>query len=78
MRTNKQSLLNEKERNLKSIAYHNAHIKRLTSRNEEIEAEIVSIKNSEYGEILQEYNLEPEQLRILLDKLKRKEKTDEK
>lgn len=74
MRTNKQTLLNEKERNLKSIAYHNAHIKRLTSRNEEIDAEIISIKNSEYGEILQEYNLEPEQLKSLLENLKRKGK----
>ena len=78
MRKSKQTLLKEKENNLKSIAYHTEHIKKLTSRNEEIDAQIVAIKNSEYGEILEAYNLEPEQLRLLLDKLKRKEKTDEK
>lgn len=78
MRKTKQALLKEKENNLKSIAYHTEHIKKLTSRNEEIDAQIIAIRNSEYGEILEAYNLEPEQLKVLLEKLKRKEKTDEK
>ncbi len=78
MRKNKEILKNEKERNLKAIAFHSEHVRKLTARNEEIDAEIKSIKNSEYGEILEARNIEPEQLIILLDNLNKKGKTDEK
>ena len=77
MKSKKDNLLEEKERNLKMISFHSKHLKRLEERNEAIDAEVESIKFREYGEIAEAFDLEPEQLAALLNSLKRKEKTDE-
>lgn len=77
MKSKKENLLEEKERNLKMISFHSKHLKRLEERNEVIDAEVESIKFREYGEVAEAFNLEPEQLAELLNSLKRKEKTDE-
>ena len=77
MKSKKENLLEEKERNLKMISFHSKHLKRLEERNEVIDAEVESIKFREYGEVAKAFNLEPEQLAELLNSLKRKEKTDE-
>ena len=77
MKSKKENLLDEKERNLKMISFHSKHLKRLEERNEVIDAEVESIKFREYGEVAEAFNLEPEQLAELLNSLKRKEKTDE-
>lgn len=76
MNHKKEKLISEKSLLLDKIETNSNRIEKMKSRIAEIDKIITSITNSEYGEIMEAYNMTPEELAELLEKTKMKGKNE--
>ncbi len=76
MTPKKERLLDEKEALTAKIATYEERIKKAKDRISEIEVQVKSIINSEYGKILEVYDMTPEQLAEFLQNAKKKGKDE--
>ena len=76
MTPKKDRLLDEKEALTAKIGTYEERIKKAKNRLSEIEAQLISITNSECGKILEIYNMTPEQLAEFLQNYKKKGKDE--
>ena len=76
MTPKKERLLDEKEALITKIATYEERIQKAKSRISEIDVQVTSITNSEYGKVLEAYHMTPEQLAEFLQSMKKKGKDE--
>ena len=76
MTPKKERLLEEKKMLTSKIATYEERIQKAKSRISEIDVQVTSITNSEYGKVLEAYHMTPEQLAEFLQNMKKKGKDE--